>query len=170
MLSSAITHKSDVGGVAVNLAADQIGDRLTQMQSTVKANTGVACEKFLLQEMVTGGVEMILGMHRDPTGSAILLGMGGTTAELLEDTVLRMCPVDKVDAREMMESLKTWPLLNGYRGRALCDVDALVEAVVAFSNMVESLGDRLVTAEINPIFVLPKGQGVKAADAVMVLA
>ncbi len=170
MLSSAITHKSDVGGVAVNLAADQIGDRLTQMQSTVKANTGMACEQFLLQEMVTGGVEMILGMHRDPTGSAILLGMGGTTAELLEDTVLRMCPVDKAGAREMMESLKTWPLLNGYRGRALCDVDALVDAVVAFSNMVESLGERLVTAEINPLFVLQKGQGVKAADAVMVLA
>ena len=170
ILSSTITHKSDVGGVAVNLAAEEVGERLNQMKNAVKANTGLACEQFLLQEMVTGGVEMILGMHRDPTGSAILLGMGGTTAELLEDTVLRMCPVDKAGAREMMESLKTWPLLNGYRGRPLADVDALVDAVVAFSNMVESLGERLVTAEINPLFVLPKGQGVKAADAVMVLA
>ncbi len=169
ILSNTITHKSDVGGVAVNLAVGQIGECLTQMQTVVKANTGVTCEQFLLQEMVTGGVEMILGMHTDPTDSAILLGMGGVTAELLEDTVLRMCPVDKAGAREMMESLKTWPLLNGYRGRPLADVDALADAVVAFSTMVDSLGERLVTAEINPLFVLPKGKGVVAADAVMVL-
>jgi acyl-CoA synthetase (NDP forming) len=169
ILSNTITHKSDAGGVAVNLAADQIGKRLNQMQAAVHANTGISCDQFLLQEMVTGGVEMILGMHRDPTGSAILLGMGGTAAELLEDTVLRMCPVNKADAREMMESLKTWPLLNGYRGRPLADSEALVDAIVSFSNMVELLGDRLVTAEINPLFVLEVRQGVKAADAVMVL-
>ena len=172
MLSNTVTHKSDVGGVAVNLTSDQISDCLTQMQTAVKANTGVACDQFLLQEMVTNGVEMILGMHRDPTGSAILLGMGGTAAELLEDTVLCMCPVDKAGARAMMQSLKTWPLLNGYRGRALMDTDALADAIVAFSNMVEALGDRLVTAEINPLFVLEAGQGsdrgVVAADAVMV--
>jgi acetate---CoA ligase (ADP-forming) len=169
ILSNTITHKSDVGGVAVNLAESQVGERFHHMQAAVKANTGVACEQFLLQEMVTSGIEMILGMHTDPTGSAILLGMGGVTAELLEDTVLRMWPVDKVGALEMMQSLKTWPLLNGYRGRGLADVDALADAVVAFSNMVESLGERLVTAEINPLFVLGAGQGVVAADAVMVL-
>jgi acyl-CoA synthetase (NDP forming) len=169
ILSSTMTHKSDVGGVAVNLLTEQVGDRLNQMRTLVEGNTGVVCEQFLLQEMVTGGVEMILGMHRDPTGSAILLGMGGTAAELLEDTVLRMCPVNKADAREMMESLKTWPLLNGYRGRPLADSEALMDAIVSFSNMVEQLGDRLVTAEINPLFVLEAGQGVKAADAVMVL-
>jgi acetate---CoA ligase (ADP-forming) len=95
--------------------------------------------------------------------------MGGTTAELLEDTVLRMCPVSKADAREMMMSLKTWPLLSGYRGRPLADSEALTDAIVAFSNMVENLGERLVTAEINPLFVLPTGKGVVAADAVMVL-
>lgn len=169
MLSSTITHKSDVGGVVVNLAQDQIGARLDQMCTDVKAHTGVTPDHFLVQEMVSGGVEMILGMHRDPLGSAILLGMGGTSAELLEDATLRLCPVDRAVARDMMESLKTWPLLNGYRGRPLADVDALVDAVVAFSNMVETLGERLVTAEINPLFVLPNGQGARAADAVMVL-
>ena len=170
MLSSSITHKSDVGGVAVNLALDQVGARLDQMRADLQVKAGVVCEQFLVQEMLTGGVEMILGMHRDSVGSAILLGMGGTAAELMEDTALRMCPVDRARAREMMESLKTWPLLNGYRGRPLADVDALLDAIVAFSNMVEGLGERLVTAEINPLFVLPKGQGARAADAVMVLA
>lgn len=170
MLSNNITHKSDVGGVAVNLTLDQVGARLDQMRADVQASAGVVCAQFLVQEMLTGGVEMILGMHRDPVGSAILLGMGGTAAELMEDTALRMCPVDRAGAREMLESLKTWPLLNGYRGRPLADVDALLDAIVAFSNMVDGLGERLVTAEINPLFVLPKGQGARAADAVMVLA
>jgi acetate---CoA ligase (ADP-forming) len=170
ILSSSITHKSDVGGVAVNVTPDQIGPRLTQMHQQVQAHIGVACKQFLVQEMVTGGTEMILGMHRDPLGSAILLGMGGTAAELLEDTALRMCPVDRASARAMLHSLKTWPLLNGYRGRPVADVDALLDAIVAFSHMVEQLGERLITAEINPLFVLPAGEGVKAADAVMVLA
>ena len=170
MLSSHIPHKSDVGGVAIGLTPEQIGARLNHMRTQVEAHTGVACEQFLVQEMVTGAAEMILGMHRDPLGSAILLGMGGTAAELLEDTALRMCPVDRASARAMLHSLKTWPLLNGYRGRPLADVDALLDAIVAFSHMVEQLGERLVTAEINPLFVLPAGQGVKAADAVMVLA
>lgn len=170
ILSSSITHKSDVGGVAVNLTQDQVGERLDSMRADVLRNAGVVCDQFLLQEMIIGGVEMILGMHRDPVGSAILLGMGGTAAELMEDTTLRMCPVDRAGARDMLESLKICPLLKGYRGRPLADVDALLDAIVAFSNMVETLGERLVTAEINPLFVLSQGQGTRAADAVMVLA
>jgi acetate---CoA ligase (ADP-forming) len=173
ILSNTITHKSDVGGVAVNLLPEQVSDRLNQMRPLVEANTGMTCEQFLLQEMVDisqGGVEMILGMSRDPLGAGILVGMGGTAAELLEDTALRLCPVNHAEALAMLQSLKTWPLLNGYRGRPLADVNALVDAIVAFSNMVEQLGDRLVTAEINPLFVLQTGKGVVAADAVMVLA
>jgi hypothetical protein len=74
------------------------------------------------------------------------------------------------DAMQMLHELKTWPLLDGYRGRVRADVDALVEAIVAFSGMAAQLGDRIVEAEINPVFVLPAGQGVKAADGVAVLA
>jgi hypothetical protein len=70
----------------------------------------------------------------------------------------------------MAKELKTWPLLDGFRGRPKADVDALVEAVVAFSNMASQLGERLIEAEINPIFVMSKGKGVKAADGVAVLA
>ena len=69
----------------------------------------------------------------------------------------------------MAKELKTWPLLDGFRGRPKADVDALVEAVVAFSRMAAQLGDRLLEAEINPVFVLPQGQGVRAADGVVVL-
>ena len=74
------------------------------------------------------------------------------------------------DAMAMLRSLRTWPLLDGYRGRTKADVPALAAAVVAFSQLAATLGDRLVTAEINPLFVLPQGQGVRAADGVAVLA
>jgi succinyl-CoA synthetase beta subunit len=70
----------------------------------------------------------------------------------------------------MLRELKTWPLLDGFRGRPKADVDALVTAIVAFSRMTAQLGDRLIEAEINPVFVLPEGKGVRAADGVVVLA
>jgi acyl-CoA synthetase (NDP forming) len=173
ILSSEITHKSDVGGVAVGIAADRVGERLERMAGEVSERTGVRPRQFLVQEMVEGGVELILGCHRDPLGSAVLLGMGGVTAELLKDTALRMVPpggLGRDEALSLVQELRTWPLLDGFRGRKPADVDALVSAIVAFSRMIDALGERLVEAEINPVFVLPKGQGVRAADGVAVLA
>jgi acyl-CoA synthetase (NDP forming) len=174
VLSSEILHKSEMGGVAVNVSAATISNRLLQMTQEVKNKSGITPERFLVQEMVSGGIEIILGMHRDVLGVAILLGMGGVTAELLQDTTLRLLPseggLSVETAREMAMSLKTWPLLDGYRGRAKADVDALVEAIVNFSTMVAALGDRLLEAEINPLFVLDQGRGIKAADGIVVLA
>lgn len=173
LLSSHITHKSEVGGVAVNLTAEQIGPRLAQMADDVARHTGERPSQFLVQEMVSGGTELILGMHRDALGTAILLGMGGVTAELFKDTTLRLLPpsggLSPAEALAMAQSLTTWPLLDGFRGRPKADVAALVDCIVAFSQMVAQLGDRLVEAEINPVFVLPQGQGVCAADGVAVL-
>ena len=178
ILSSQITHKSDVGGVAVGLTAETVGARLTQMAADVEAKAGVRPQRYLVQEMVGGGTELILGMHRDPLGTAILLGMGGVTAELFKDTTMRLLPAEstglsglsRAEALSMAKDLKTWPLLDGFRSRPKADVDALVDAIVAFSRMAAQLGERLVEAEINPVFVLPQGQGVRAADGVVVLA
>ena len=139
----------------------------------MQRNTGETPRRFLVQEMVSAGVELILGTHRDALGTAILLGMGGVTAELFQDTTLRLLPatggLSAAEALSMVRELKTWPLLDGYRGRAKADVAALVDAIVAFSRMAAALGPRLVEAEINPVFVLPAGQGVRAADGVAVL-
>ncbi|MCY1339633.1 Protein lysine acetyltransferase Pat [compost metagenome] len=174
ILSAEITHKSDVGGVAVNVPPAEVASRLARMASDVQSATGIAPQRFLVQEMVKGGVEVILGMHRDALGTAILLGMGGVTAELFGDTTLRLlpgeCGLTREAALEMIGRLKTAPLLQGFRGRPKADVAALAEAIVAFSRMVATLGDRLVEAEMNPVFVLPEGQGVVAADGVAVLA
>jgi len=174
ILSSQITHKSDVGGVAVGLTAQTVGERLHQMAEDVLARAGVRPERFLVQEMVPGGAELILGLHRDALGTAVMLGMGGVTAELFRDTAMRFLPatggLSRADALGMAQELKTWPLLDGFRGRPKADVEALVDAIVAFSTMAWRLGERLVEAEINPVFVLPHGQGVRAADGVAVLA
>lgn len=174
MLSAEITHKSDVGGVAVNVTPEQIGERLARMQDEVQAHTGQRPGRFLVQEMVAGGTELILGLTRDGLGTAVLLGMGGVTAELFKDTTLRLLPAEgglrREEALAMARELKTWPLLDGYRGRPPADVEALADAVVAFSRMAAQLGECLVEAEINPLFVLPRGQGVRAADGVAVLA
>ena len=173
ILSGQITHKSDVGGVAVNLTAEQVGARLTAMAAEVETKAGAAPKRFLVQEMVSGGTELILGFHRDPLGTAILLGMGGLTAELFKDTAMRLLPAEgglsRDEALDLARELKTWPLLDGFRGRPKADVEALAAAIVAFSQMAAQMGDRLVEAEINPVFVLPEGQGVRAADGVVVL-
>lgn len=178
ILSAQITHKSDVGGVAVGLTPETIGARLTQMAGEVQAKAGVQVRQFLVQQMVAGGTELILGLHRDALGTAVLLGMGGVTAELFQDTTLRLLPSDggrlqpltRADALAMARELKTWPLLDGFRGRPPADVAALIDAIVAFSAMAAQLGERVLEAEINPLFVLPAGQGVRAADGVLVLA
>lgn len=174
ILSSQITHKSDVGGVDINVAPEAVGKRLAEMQSTVAARTGETITRFVVQEMVPSGAELILGLRRDGLGSAILLGLGGVTAELYQDTALTMLPqgngISRKAALALARGLKAWPLLDGYRGRPKADVEALVSAIVSFSEMAAALGDRLVEAEINPLFVLPAGQGVRAADGVAVLA
>ncbi|HTR08209.1 MAG TPA: acetate--CoA ligase family protein [Paraburkholderia sp.] len=174
LLSNEITHKSDVGGVAVGLNPENIGARLNRMRDDVQTATGVSADAFLVQEMVSGGTELILGLHRDPLGTALLLGMGGITAELFKDTTMRLvspeAPLSCEDALAMIHELQTWPLLDGFRGRPRADIDALVSAIVAFARMAVQLGGRIVEAEINPLFVLPAGQGVRAADGVAVLA
>jgi hypothetical protein len=129
-------------------------------------------------EYNTGGYQLEGWITRSWDGTAVLLGMGGVTAELFQDTTLRLLPQDaqglkslsRADALAMAQDLKTWPLLDGFRGRPKADVNALVDAIVAFSGMAAQLGDRLLEAEINPVFVRAQGQGVSAADGVLVLA
>jgi acyl-CoA synthetase (NDP forming) len=174
VVSRDISHKTEIGGVATNVTAETAGERLLSMSDTVGIKTGMRPQRFVVQQMIEGGLELILGMHRDPLGTAILLGMGGITAELFNDTAMRLLPPDgglnRDEAIAMARELISWPLLDGYRGAPKADVDALIDAIVAFSRMTAHLADRLVEAEINPLFVLPAGQGVRAADGLLVLS
>ena len=173
ILSNEITHKTELGGVALNVPTAGISTRLQAMAIEVKQKSGSTITEFLVQEMASGGLEFMVGMHQDPLGTGILVGMGGVTAELFKDASMRLLSPGKSlsqeEILEMLQELKTWPLLNGYRGRPQCDVSALVKAIEQFSEMVAVFGDRLIECEINPIFVFPQGQGVKAADGIAVL-
>jgi acyl-CoA synthetase (NDP forming) len=169
ILSRDIPHKTEVGGVRLNVQPEDVARCCDDMAAAVANVAGARLEGFLVQEMVTGATEMILGFHRDPQlGPAVLLGLGGITAELFNDTSLRLAPLSRRDAEEMIADLKGAALLQGFRGRARGDIAALASAIVAFSQMVMDVGDRLSEAEINPLFVLPAGQGVRAGDGLVV--
>lgn len=174
VLSNKIMHKTDIGGVMLNLQADTIAASLGRMRESIRERTGVAAQAFLVQEMIADGEELILGYVLDPLGGAVLLGNGGTAAELMGDTVLTMQPLDRsltrAQAASMVQELKSWPLLNGYRGRPPRDIEALISAIVGFSEMIDTLGPRLLDAEINPLIVKNRGDGVIAADALVVLS
>lgn len=169
VLSSHILHKSDIGGVAVGLHPRAVLAEAQKM-TTALQRLNTEPEGFLVQQMISGGTEMILGFARDPQlGGYVLLGAGGVTTEIYQDTVIRMLPIDRPMAVEMIDALKSSPLLKGFRGRPHGDTEALADAIVAFGRMATALGDRLQEAEINPLFVLPKGQGVSAADGLVIL-
>ncbi|MCA1492344.1 acetate--CoA ligase family protein [Sinorhizobium alkalisoli] len=171
ILSKEILHKSEVGGVEVGVATADVETVCEQMLSRVEvAADGANVDGFLIQELVRGGVEFILGYNRDPQlGPCVLLGAGGVTTELYQDVAMRLLPVTRRQVRDMIGELKCSALLEGFRGRPVADTEALIDAVLVFADMAVALGDRLEEAEINPVFVLPEGSGVRAGDALVVL-
>ena len=170
ILSRQVLHKSEIGGVAVGVAPADVAVTCAKMADRLLAATQHRPEGFLVQEQISDGIEMILGFHRDPQlGDMVLLGAGGVMAELYRDTALRLAPVSRRDAQEMIEELKSKPLLYGFRGRAPADIDALIDAISAFSAMICAAGEEFAEAEINPLFVLPRGRGVVAADGLVVV-
>jgi acyl-CoA synthetase (NDP forming) len=170
ILSRDILHKTEVGGVIVDVFPGDVARRCDELDATVRSRTGYSPDGFLVQELIRDGVELILGCRRDPQlGPAVLLGAGGITAELFKDTAIRMLPLGARDADDMINELHSAPLLRGFRGRPPYDVGALAHAILTFSTMVSTLGERLIEAEINPLFVLPQGRGVRAADGLVVL-
>lgn len=171
ILSREILHKSELGGVAVGVSADEVEACCTAMLERVRKAGDAKVDGFLVQELVKGGTEMILGFNRDPQlGSYLLLGAGGVTTELYKDVAIRLLPMNRSEARDMIDSLHCAALLKGFRGRPLGDVEALTDAIVSFGDMVMALDGRLQEAEINPVFVLPEGQGVRAGDGLVVLS
>jgi acyl-CoA synthetase (NDP forming) len=171
ILSADIIHKSDIGGVALDVAPQNAAETCAVMAGRVREADAGRIDGFLIEEMISGGVELILGFRRDPQlGACILLGAGGVMTEIYRDVALRLPPISREDARAMIDALACSALLTGFRGRPEGDIEALVDAVIAFAGMAETLGDRLVEAEINPLFVLPRGEGVRAGDGVVTLA
>lgn len=168
--SAQITHKSDVGGVALRLSnASEVRAAFTHIQSEVKSRVPSATiDGIVVQRMAGEGVEMILGIKRDPLfGPVVLCGLGGILVEVLKDVAVGIPPLSRQQAQDMLARLRGWQILSGVRGKPAADIDALCDAVVGISNLTVSLGDQLLGVDINPLIVLPKGQGVVAVDAVV---
>jgi acetyltransferase len=165
--SPQITHKTDVGGVALDLTcAAAVREHFQSMTARAKQMRPEAeILGVTLQPMVTypNSFELILGTKQDPVfGSVILVGMGGVAAEVFRDRALGLPPLNETLARRMLESLKSWPLLRGYRGRPGANIDRLIETLMRFSYLVADYPE-IKELDINPLLVTP--EKVIALDA-----
>jgi acyl-CoA synthetase (NDP forming) len=165
-----IAHKTDAGGVALGVAPEDAAAAFDAMMIRVRGHAPDAViEGALISAMAPPGVDLILGAKTDPAfGPVVMVGLGGVFAEVFHDVAFRRAPVTHGVALEMLRSLRGWPLLDGARGAALADVDAAAAAVSALSIFAASQGAAIDSVEINPLRVLPAGQGALGLDALIV--
>lgn len=169
VLSAELPHKSDAGGVVLGVT-DPAGLReaVHQIVSSVGAvNPDIVVDQVLVQEMVSGVGEALIGYRVDPdAGPVVVLAAGGVLAELYEDRSVRLAPVDRRTATEMVREVVAFRALDGYRGAPRGDLDALADLVVAMSQLA-SAEVPVLEAEANPVMILPRGQGAVAVDALV---
>ncbi|MCC6470418.1 MAG: acetate--CoA ligase family protein [Alphaproteobacteria bacterium] len=168
-----LVHKSDVGAVKLGLA-DEAALRTAWQAATESVRRhmpGAAIDGCVVQEMVRGEAELIVGVRRDPLyGPVVLVGFGGVLVEVLEDVQLALAPISPAQGEALMRRLRLWPVLAGVRGRKPLDVPAVAHVLSRLSWLAVDLGERLVDLEVNPLMVRTTGGGVVAADARGMLA
>ncbi len=165
-----ILHKTEAGVIRLGLGdAAQITAAYDEiMSSAAQSALGARINGALVQEMVSGGVEVIVGVSYDEQlGPVLLFGTGGVMVEVYNDVALRHCPITRSEALGMIDQVKGSRLLKGFRGAAPADVAALADVLVRVSQMAAQLEGTLSELDINPLMVLPEGLGVKAADALV---
>jgi acyl-CoA synthetase (NDP forming) len=172
VVSSDIAHKTEAGGVRIGLRdAHAVRQAYEEILRNAQQHAPHATiDGVLVQAMVSGGVEVILGVTNDPLfGLAIMFGLGGIYAEVLRDVSFRILPITRSEAEAMVREIRTFPLLDGARGQPKADVHALVDTILALAALAQDLGEHISGIDINPLFVKPAGQGVVAADALIQL-
>jgi acyl-CoA synthetase (NDP forming) len=170
ILSPDITHKSEIGGVLLNVAdRAAVRDGYDLLISRAKnAAPQARIEGVLVAKQLQGGVECILGIHRDPVfGPIAMFGLGGIFVEVMKDVVFRRCPFGEDVAEQMIRSIKGAPLLLGARGRPKTDIKALASTLARLSAFATEAGPQLLSIDLNPVFAMPDGQGAFAVDAVI---
>ena len=164
--SPQIVHKSDAGGVKVNLTNDdetRNGFR-TIMENAKKYDSNAEIKGVLIVEMVKGGKEMIIGSKLEPgMGPVVMLGMGGIYVEILKDVTFRLAPLTDQEANDMISSIKTKKLLDGVRGEEPSDINKLSECIQRLSQLVSDFKE-IKELDMNPVLVMEKGQGCKILD------
>lgn len=170
--SANILHKTEAGVVRLGLSnPEQVRTAFEDVMAKAYAFApGAALAGVVVQEMVTNAVEVIVGLAYDAQlGPILLFGSGGVLVEVYQDVALRRCPITSAEALEMISEVKGARLLRGFRGRPAADVDALADTLVSLSHLAVHLEGHVAELDINPLMVLPAGEGVKAADALVVL-
>jgi acyl-CoA synthetase (NDP forming) len=171
LASPAFPHRTDLGLVALDVQDAAAAEAMfeTLVERARNADPGAQIDGVQVQRYVEGGVEMLVGLVRDPhLGPALTIGAGGIYAEILRDVAVRPLPVDETDIRAMIAGLRIAPLLAGARGRAPCDLDAFVRLAMAAARLGLAAGERLAELDLNPVIVLP-GEAI-AVDALAVAA
>ena len=171
VVSPDISHKTDVGGVELNLRDGRsVREVYKEMTRKIKTKLPSArIEGMLIQPMIGGGWEMIIGAKRDPNfGPAVLVGLGGIFVEVFRDVAMRVAPFSRDEALSMLKSLRGWQVLAGARGRMEYDIEVILDVVMRLQRLVLDI-DEIKEVDINPFLVLHKGHGGMALDARIIL-
>jgi acyl-CoA synthetase (NDP forming) len=169
IVSPDIIHKSDIGGVKLNLAnATQVGRAYTEiMAAAKKANKKADIQGVSVQKMAKSGVEVIMGMSKDAQfGPVLMFGLGGVFVEVLKDVAFRIVPLVRRDASQMIREIKGYPLLEGYRGQEPANITALEDLLLKLSTFVDET-PQIKEMDLNPIFAYKNG--AVAVDARVIL-
>jgi acyl-CoA synthetase (NDP forming) len=170
VVSQDIVHKRDVGGVITDIKdAEELRIAVMELQANLAVHAPRArLEGFLVEEMMPAGIELLLGGFRDlQFGPAVVFGTGGFAVELVKDVSFRLAPLTREEALAMMQEIKSYPLLTGFRGSKPVDLEALASAIIALGNILPEL-EEIQELEINPLIV--SDAGVVAVDARVVFA
>jgi acyl-CoA synthetase (NDP forming) len=169
IVSPQITHKSDVGGVALNLtSAEEVGAAYDSVVASSKQHVPDATiDGVAVQRMEKQGIEVIVGMTKDPQfGPVMMFGLGGVLVEVLKDVAFRVVPINERDARQMVHEIKGFPLLEGYRGQDPADIARLEQLLLKVSQFIEQHPE-VAELDLNPVFAYK--DGALAVDARIVL-
>jgi acetyltransferase len=172
LLAAEVQHKSDIGGVMLNIRSDnEMRAAYTKLaQNLARAVRGAKLEQVIVAEQVTGGVELALGVQRDPeVGLVVMFGSGGVNLELHKDVAFGAVPLPLWQAKAMIERTIAGKLLKGHRGTPAADEGSVLAALIALGRLANDLGDQVESIDINPVVALPDGQGAVALDALLVL-
>lgn len=170
ILSADIQHKSDIGGVELGVTGAEAAAAYDRILAAARQHAPEArIDGVLVAPMIIGGTELILGTTTDPIfGPVVMVGLGGIFAEVFRDTALRVAPVTLPEAHAMLRALKSFPLLDGARGRPKADVESAAQAIVALSEFAVRHASDVAEIDINPLLVRDAGQGAIALDALIV--
>jgi acyl-CoA synthetase (NDP forming) len=169
IVSPQITHKSDVGGVALGLTSTkEVGAAFDRIVASARQHVpNATIEGVAVQRMEKQGVEVIIGITKDPQfGPVMMFGLGGVLVEVLKDVAFRVVPIEERDARQMIEEIKGFPLLQGYRGQEAADLGKLRELLLKVSSFVEAHPE-VAELDLNPVFAYK--DGAIAVDARIVI-